>query len=93
MTIARGKLIVLEGAEGVGKTTQLRRLGETLTARGISFLGVREPGGTAIGAALRKQDPLPPTTAWDPLELSWASGAGGMLGRGWAAIMASSLAM
>lgn len=54
MTAPRGKLIVLEGAEGVGKTTQLRRLGDTLTARGIPFLGVREPGGTAIGNHIRR---------------------------------------
>lgn len=53
MTKRRGKLIVLEGAEGVGKTTQLRRLGDTLTARGIPFLGVREPGGTEIGNKIR----------------------------------------
>jgi len=44
---------VLEGAEGVGKTTQLRRLADTLTARGIPFLGVREPGGTEIGNKIR----------------------------------------
>jgi dTMP kinase len=54
MTTRRGKLIVLEGAEGVGKTTQLRRLGETLGARGIPFLGVREPGGSAIGNEIRR---------------------------------------
>ena len=54
MTAARGRLIVLEGAEGVGKTTQIRRLGETLRARGIPFLGVREPGGTAIGNEIRR---------------------------------------
>ena len=54
MTTGRGKLIVLEGAEGVGKTTQLRRLGETLTARGIPFLDVREPGGTEIGNTIRR---------------------------------------
>jgi len=53
MTARRGKLIVFEGAEGVGKTTQLRRLGDTLAARGIPFLGVREPGGTAIGNQIR----------------------------------------
>jgi dTMP kinase len=53
MTRRRGKLIVLEGAEGVGKTTQLRRLADTLTARGIPFLGVREPGGTEIGNKIR----------------------------------------
>jgi len=53
MMTRRGKLIVLEGAEGVGKTTQLRRLADTLTARGIPHLGVREPGGTAIGNQIR----------------------------------------
>jgi dTMP kinase len=53
MTRRRGKLIVLEGAEGVGKTTQLRRLADTLTARGIPFLGVREPGGAEIGNKIR----------------------------------------
>ena len=54
MTPRRGKLIVLEGAEGVGKTTQIRRLGETLTARGIPISrrsrawgnGRREPDST-----------------------------------------------
>jgi dTMP kinase len=54
MTTRRGKLIVLEGAEGVGKTTQLRRLGDTMTARGIAYLGVREPGGTAVGNEIRR---------------------------------------
>jgi dTMP kinase len=54
MMTSRGKLIVLEGAEGVGKTTQLRRLADTLTARGVPFLGVREPGGTEIGNKIRR---------------------------------------
>jgi dTMP kinase len=54
MTAPRGKLIVLEGAEGVGKTTQIRRLGETLAARGIDHLMVREPGGTTVGDSIRR---------------------------------------
>ena len=54
MTTRRGKLIVLEGAEGVGKTTQLRRLGDTLSSRGIAHVSVREPGGTAIGNEIRR---------------------------------------
>jgi dTMP kinase len=54
MTRPRGKLIVLEGAEGVGKTTQIRRLGETLTARGAPHLMVREPGGTRVGDEIRR---------------------------------------
>jgi len=53
MTVRRGKLIVLEGAEGVGKTTQIRRLGETLNARSIAHCMVREPGGTQIGDQIR----------------------------------------
>jgi len=54
MSGGRGKLIVLEGAEGVGKTTQIRRLDETLSARGIDHVMVREPGGTRIGDAIRR---------------------------------------
>jgi dTMP kinase len=49
-----GKLLVFEGAEGVGKTTQIRRLGLTLAERGIRYLAVREPGGTTIGNEIRR---------------------------------------
>jgi len=49
-----GRLIVFEGAEGVGKTTQIRRLGEQLTERGVPYLSVREPGGTGIGNEIRR---------------------------------------
>lgn len=51
--MARGALIVLEGAEGVGKTTQARRLAETLRAAGVPCTSVREPGGTALGESVR----------------------------------------
>jgi dTMP kinase len=54
MTGGSGKLIVFEGAEGVGKTTQIRRLGETLDARGVRHLMVREPGGTGVGDQIRR---------------------------------------
>ena len=50
----RGKLIVLEGAEGAGKTTQIRLLAERLTTAGIQCLAVREPGGTPVGDAIRE---------------------------------------
>lgn len=54
MTARLGKLIVFEGAEGVGKTTQIRYLGRTLAERGVPFIDVREPGGTPVGDAIRR---------------------------------------
>lgn len=50
----RGRLIVLEGAEGVGKSTQLRLLADRLTASGQPVLAVREPGGTPLGDEIRR---------------------------------------
>ncbi|HKR08927.1 MAG TPA: dTMP kinase [Gemmatimonadaceae bacterium] len=50
----RGKLIVLEGAEGAGKTTQIRLLAERLTAASIQCVAVREPGGTPVGDDIRE---------------------------------------
>ena len=54
MTRARGVLVVLEGAEGVGKTTQLRRLAEALGRNAVPHLVVREPGGTPPGEEVRR---------------------------------------
>ena len=51
--VAGGCFIVLEGGEGVGKTTQWRRLADVLTAAGHSVVALREPGGTPAGDALR----------------------------------------
>jgi dTMP kinase len=51
--MARGRLIVFEGAEGAGKTTQIRLLAERLTAASIACTTVREPGGTPVGDAIR----------------------------------------
>lgn len=48
-----GKLIVFEGAEGAGKTTQIRLLGERLSGAGIVYVAFREPGGTPVGDAIR----------------------------------------
>jgi dTMP kinase len=49
-----GALVVLEGAEGVGKTTQLRRLVARMERAGIAHSSVREPGGTAVGDEIRR---------------------------------------
>lgn len=50
----RGIFISLEGGEGSGKTTQLRRIGEYLRARGREVHAAREPGGTEVGEMIRE---------------------------------------
>ena len=49
-----GRFIVLEGGEGVGKTTQAALLSSWMTARGIPHILTREPGGTPVGEAIRE---------------------------------------
>ncbi len=58
----RGRLIVFEGVEGAGKSTQLERLGGHLARAGVSHRTFREPGGTALGDAIRKVLLEPGTT-------------------------------
>jgi dTMP kinase len=48
-----GKFIVVEGADGTGKTTQAEMLVRHLQDRAISVVAVREPGGTEIGEKIR----------------------------------------
>jgi dTMP kinase len=49
----RGTFVTFEGAEGVGKSTQLARAAEHLRARGVDPLVTREPGGTPLAEKLR----------------------------------------
>jgi dTMP kinase len=48
-----GRLVVLEGPEGAGKTTQLRLLAARIESTGLDVLTLREPGGTALGDQIR----------------------------------------
>ena len=49
-----GRLIVFEGVEGCGKTTQLQRTWEWLQGGARNVVVTREPGGTELGLCLRK---------------------------------------
>jgi dTMP kinase len=50
----RGFFLTLEGPEGSGKSTQAQRLAARLTASGLRCVVTREPGGTALGEAVRR---------------------------------------
>ena len=49
----RGLFLVLEGVEGVGKSTQARMLADWLGSLHIPHQLSREPGGTPVGEAIR----------------------------------------
>ena len=49
-----GHFITIEGGEGSGKSTAQTFLAEKLTAQGISVLQTREPGGTPLAEAIRR---------------------------------------
>ncbi len=59
-----GLLICFEGGEGAGKTTQAKILADTLAERGMPVVLTREPGGTALGEAVRGilLEALPPVS-------------------------------
>lgn len=52
--MSRGRLISFEGLDGAGKSTQMRLLEQWLTARDISYIHTREPGGTPFGVEIRR---------------------------------------
>lgn len=48
-----GRLIILEGGEGAGKTTLARNLAQVLVQEGREVVLTREPGGTPWGEKIR----------------------------------------
>ncbi|MBH1944436.1 dTMP kinase [Erythrobacter sp. YJ-T3-07] len=60
----KARFIAFEGGEGVGKSTQAKRLVEALANRGIDALLTREPGGTTGAEMIRKLLLEPPGTGW-----------------------------
>ncbi len=61
-----GRFITLEGGEGAGKSTQLKRLSAALTAAGIAHITTREPGGSPGGEAIRQLVVSGAVDAWSP---------------------------
>lgn len=66
----KSKFITIEGPDGAGKTTQIKKLYKFFSNKGIKTIITREPGGTELGENLRKvlltphgQEPVPEAEA------------------------------
>jgi dTMP kinase len=53
LAMSRGLFITLEGLDGSGKTTQIKRLAAWMQKRGLDSILTRQPGGTAAGDRIR----------------------------------------
>jgi dTMP kinase len=51
--VTRAAFVTLEGAEGVGKSTNAAFVTKALRARGFDVVTTREPGGTELGERVR----------------------------------------
>lgn len=62
-----GRFITLEGGEGTGKSTQVKRLAAALEARGIGVVTTREPGGSPGAEEIRKLMVEGEPGRWNPI--------------------------
>lgn len=65
--LSRGKFIALEGAEGVGKSTNIALVQSQLEAAKLEVVVTREPGGTVVGEGLRALLLDPSQAGIDPM--------------------------
>jgi dTMP kinase len=65
--VAQGRFITLEGGEGAGKSTQVRRLADRLIARGHRVVATREPGGSPGAETIRELLVTGQADRWSPV--------------------------
>lgn len=63
---SRARFITFEGGEGVGKSTQVKRLLHNLQQHGIEVVRTREPGGTPKAEAIRSYILQGRSESWGP---------------------------
>jgi len=64
--LRHGRFITFEGGEGVGKSTQVKRLVAALSQRSVEAIRTREPGGTPKAEAVRAFILQGRSEAWGP---------------------------
>ena len=65
--MTRGRFISFEGGEGAGKSTQVKRLAERLTAQGHDVVMTREPGGSPGAESIRDLVLRGDADRWSPV--------------------------
>lgn len=66
-TLSEARFITIEGGEGAGKSTHVKRLAEALRQTGIEVLTTREPGGAPGAEQIRALLVNGDTARWDGL--------------------------
>ena len=65
--VPNGNFISFEGGEGVGKTTQVKLLKQSLINLGIKVVETREPGGSPSAELILELLVSGPVERWDPM--------------------------